>query len=227
MGTTYRERRLAKAERLRGYAENREAKQGALNEAARADEGATGIPFGQPILVGHHSEGRHRRRIAQIDRAMGAAVENSQKAAAMASRADSIEAAAERAIYDDDPDAIERLREKIAGLEAQRETMKTRNAEFRKANREELKGMSAYERGQAVPFPSYVLSNLGGVLSTSRKRLARLEGLAAGTITLRDRIITARYAGECADCSAPIERGQQIRYTRTAGARCAPACGEA
>jgi hypothetical protein len=75
---TYRERREAKADRLRDYAGRREAKQGMLDEAARSDEGATGIPFGQPILVGHHSERRHRRVIERVDRAMGAAVDNAK-----------------------------------------------------------------------------------------------------------------------------------------------------
>lgn len=36
---------------------------------AAAREYASRIPFGQPILVGHHSEGRHRRDLAKIDRA--------------------------------------------------------------------------------------------------------------------------------------------------------------
>lgn len=38
------------------------------------------IPFGQPILVGHHSEGRHRRDLARIDRRMGQAVEGWREA---------------------------------------------------------------------------------------------------------------------------------------------------
>lgn len=33
------------------------------------------IPMGQPILVGHHSEGRHRRHLEKIDRKLGKAVE--------------------------------------------------------------------------------------------------------------------------------------------------------
>jgi hypothetical protein len=48
---TYRERREARAEQLREWADRREAKQPALNQAARADEATTGIPFGQPILA--------------------------------------------------------------------------------------------------------------------------------------------------------------------------------
>ena len=55
----YRERRLAKAERLREWAEKRQAKSAAAFKGVHTI--ADGIPFGQPILVGHHSE-RHARR---------------------------------------------------------------------------------------------------------------------------------------------------------------------
>ena len=40
---------------------------------ARASAIASHIPMGQPILVGHHSEKRHRRDLARIDRAERAA----------------------------------------------------------------------------------------------------------------------------------------------------------
>lgn len=208
---TYRERRERRAEQLNEWADKREAKQPALNEAARADEAATGIPFGQPILVGHHSERRHRNAIAKIDRAMAASVENSQTAATQRSRAAEIEAQAERAIYDDDPDAIERLTAKLETLEAERERRKKANADYRKANREALRDMTAYERHQAVPYPSYSLSNLGGVISNTRKRIQTLSRPE------HPRLMTSRRAGECRNCTHGIEAGQQIMWFRRAG----------
>ena len=216
---TYRERQEAKAERLRGWAENREAKQQGLSQAARADEATTGIPFGQPILIGHHSERRHRRAIERMDNAMRASIDNSQKASSMRSRADSIEAAADHAIYSDDHDAIERLEEKIAGLEAKRERIKTRNAEFRKEHKAELKELTAYGRDQAMPHRSYELKNLGGLISTSRKRLEQLKRQKANP-ALADRTITARFSSSCEDCGAELEKGSTIRYSRQNGARC-------
>ncbi|MGH3266617.1 MAG: DUF3560 domain-containing protein, partial [Trebonia sp.] len=45
------------------------------------------IPFGQPILVGHHSERRHRRDLARADSLMGRASEESDKAGYHARRA--------------------------------------------------------------------------------------------------------------------------------------------
>jgi hypothetical protein len=225
---------------LRGWAEAREAKQAGLNEAARADEEATGIPFGQPILVGHHSEGRHRRAIAQIDRAMGAACENARKVESMAGRADGIEAQLATSIYDDDPDAVERLRAKLEALEAKRETIKRYNASCRKAAKADGTGdlslltdelrkdilttarVAAYQLGKGGAFPAYALTNLGATIRNTKQRIAQLEaGTARGQ---RDRTITARFGGTCADCGAAIEKGDTIRYSRAAGARCATEC---
>lgn len=107
---TYRERREARAERLRDWAGKREAKAAAAR--AESDRISGMIPMGQPILAGHHSEKRHRRDIDRIDRGMRATIEHGAKAERMNERADNIDAQAEHAIYSDDPDAIERLCER-------------------------------------------------------------------------------------------------------------------
>lgn len=221
---TTREKRERKAERLREWADAREAKQSALDKAARADESATGIPFGQPILVGHHSERRHRRAIERMDRAMGAAVENSRKAQDMAARADGIEAQAAQAIYSDDVDAVERLEAKIAGLEAERERIKAYNASCRKAAKAGGLGdlslldeaqradiatsirVCAWQVGPGGSMPSYVLSNLGGNITRLRKRLEDLQRPETG------RRMTARYEGECRECGTTVERGEAMTY---------------
>lgn len=173
---TYRERREAKAERLREWADKREAK----SDAARADFDRTSsmIPMGQPVLVGHHSEKRHRRDLDRIDRKLGQTVEHGRKADEFRSRADNIEAAAEKAIYSDDEDAIERLEERIVELEAKRVKIKERNAAYRKEHKAELKEMGAYQRDQAMPFRGYVLQNLGGNINRNKKRLAQLKRVA-------------------------------------------------
>lgn len=61
------DRSLARVERLEAAAERRE--QQAEASFKRAHDISDTIPFGQPILVGHHSEGRHRRDLARIDAA--------------------------------------------------------------------------------------------------------------------------------------------------------------
>ena len=163
---TYRERREAKAERLRGWAEKRTTQ--ATAALATGDKYRGDHAFNtQP---GHIPE--RARLIARQDRAF----ESLKKAQGMNSRAAEIERQAEHAIYSDDPDAIERLTEKIAGLEADRERRKARNAAFRTAHRAELKALpSAYERDQAMPHRAYELQNLGGNITRCRQRLIGLE----------------------------------------------------
>jgi hypothetical protein len=181
---TYREQREARAERLRGWAEKREVRGTA--ELEQAHQMAQAIPFGQPILVGHHSEGRDRRYRDRIHNTMGRGVENTRKAEEMRSRADNIEAAAAGAIYSDDPDAIERLEEKLAGLEAKREAIKAHNKAMRKPTAcdhpADCDCRTRYPRNCGCknhPLPSYALSNLGGVITTTRQRLEGLKRQAA------------------------------------------------
>lgn len=70
----------ARTERMLEHAHKAEARAADAYERADLSEGKSGIPFGQPILVGHHSERRHRRAIERADRAMSKAVEETNKA---------------------------------------------------------------------------------------------------------------------------------------------------
>lgn len=77
-GFNSQERARAKAERYEGFADNaRKRSDEAFDKSQKAVEG---IPFGQPILVGHHSEGMHRAAIKRSDNAMRKSVEESKKA---------------------------------------------------------------------------------------------------------------------------------------------------
>lgn len=62
--TTYRERREAKADRLREWADKRDTKAETAHDAAQRT--ADMIPFGQPIMVGHYSESGDRNRRARM-----------------------------------------------------------------------------------------------------------------------------------------------------------------
>ncbi len=189
---TYRNRREARAARLRGWAEACDAKSAASFAAVHAI--ADNIPMGQPILVGHHSERRARRDQDRIHNGMRDGIEHADKAAAMRSRAGNIEAAADHAIYSDDPDASERLRERIAELEAERDRITTYNRAARAAHKagrpisaEDLEILSLRQAadlatlarvGMMRPdktFPTYATANLGGNISKQRERLAELE----------------------------------------------------
>lgn len=176
---TYRERREARADRLDEWAEKREAKAAADLERARSM--ASVIPFGQPILVGHYSERSDRNYRARIGSTYDRAFESAQKAESMSSRAAGIRDQLDRSIYSDDPDAVEALTVRIAELEAQRDRIKSENASFRKAHGAELRAMSAYERDQAMPHPSYRLSNLTGNIKRNKDRLKVVEAQQART----------------------------------------------
>lgn len=182
---TYRERREARAERLRGWAAGRRQKAAARFNAAH--DRAEQIPLGQPILVGHHSERRHRRALERIDRAITRGHEHQQKAASMENRAAGIEHQADRAIYRDDPDAIDALEERIAGLELQRERRKTINQQIRKGpgweariappltDEERADLTSAARFSQCIGYPPYALQNLSGNIARQRARLTALQ----------------------------------------------------
>ncbi len=213
---THRERMEARAERRREWAASRTAKE----QTARA--GYQGlmdmIPSGQPVLVGHHSEGRHRRDLDRIHNGLGKTVEHGRMAERHASAADELEAQMARSVYDDDVDAVERLTEKVERLEAQRDRMKAENAEFRKEHKTMLAGMTAYERDQALPYASFTLTNLGATIRNTKKRLERLTREAAareaGTYRARYRQMVAKYGGACDRCGSSVEKGDTMFYNR-------------
>ncbi|MFI5809175.1 DUF3560 domain-containing protein [Streptomyces sp. NPDC051561] len=78
------ERAEFRAERYAGYADNAASRSDAAWKAAR--QIADGIPFGQPILVGHHSEARARRDHERIDRGYRKSFTENDKAKHWASR---------------------------------------------------------------------------------------------------------------------------------------------
>lgn len=208
MATT-RERKTSKAERLKGWADGREQK--AVADSQASHDAVAGIEPGQPILVGHHSEKGHRRDLERSWDALGRSVENTRTAERMRDKAANIERAVKQAVYSDDPDAVERLDTKIATNEAKRDAMKARNKAYRQDHRAELKAMRPYDRGQAVPHPSWEVSNLSAVINKDKKRREQLSQPDRG------RVLVAKYDGECAaeDCPSPaIEAGETVRYFR-------------
>lgn len=113
-GFDCQERARAKAERYNEWSDNAD---GRSKEAFDRAMGAVeGIPFGQPILVGHHSEKRHRAAIAKSDNAMRKSVEESDKASRLANKAEYWERKAED-INLSMPESIEYYTEKLAEAE--------------------------------------------------------------------------------------------------------------
>jgi hypothetical protein len=119
----YEAKKQARIDRLREAADKADRRSGDAIQASRA--ATEGIPFGQPILVGHHSEKRHRNALKRSDNAMRRACEEMNKAKDLRYRANAAEM--NTSISSDDPEALAKLREKLEGLEAKRDKIKAAN----------------------------------------------------------------------------------------------------
>jgi hypothetical protein len=124
----YEQKQEARRMRLEAAADRARANAAAAFKRADLSEAATGIPFGQPILVGHHSEGRHRATLRRADNAMRRSVEESARARDLAARAASVGTGG---ISSDDPDAVDKLAEKIAEAELSQTFMRDANKVIR------------------------------------------------------------------------------------------------
>lgn len=191
MTLTRRERLEARLARRQEWAASREAKANASFSAAR--KLSAQIPFGQPILVGHHSERHARRDAEKITNGMLKGVEHSNMAEHHESRAHGIANQLETSIFSDDENAIQALEAKIAGMEAERAKMTLTNKLYRKGDAEGLKALGIdLERlrtslaakgaywGKAPHLP-YEMQNLGGNITRCRKRIEDIKRRNART----------------------------------------------
>lgn len=213
MATT-RERKEAKAERLRTWGTKRQETAESLrkvDEHLRHDWAFITQPGRIPA----------RERMNRRDEK---AYELSKTGGAMKSRAAGIEDQLARAIYDDDPDAIEQLQERVAALEARLEARKAANATYRSEHKAELKTMTAFGRSQVVPFPAYSISNLGADIRRNKERLARLQVATVEGEKPRY-LYSLKRAGVCRDCGRELAQGVSARWYRQAGEiACYPSC---
>jgi hypothetical protein len=174
----YAERKQARIDRLRARAERAQAE--ANSAFKRADQIASFIPMGQPILVGHHSEKRHRRDLAKIDNGMRKGVEQSKLAAELERRADVAEES--DAISSDDPEAVTLLRAKLTKLEQTRDRFKEVNTTIRTAQRNAKKLGQAWE-----PYAVAGLVDMGLTAESATKLVtpdfAGRTGVAAYELT--------------------------------------------
>jgi len=185
MSNTRKEKREARIERYKDLSSNA-AKQSsaAFSQSSRM---ASVIPFGQPILVGHHSERGDRNYRAKIEAKMNKAVELSHKADYYAGKAASAES--NNAIFLEDDDSIERLTEKVETLEAIQEKMKAANKIIKSKKLSEVEKVEQLQQigfnektalsymepdycGR-IGFPSYSLTNNNARLKSAKDRLAK------------------------------------------------------
>lgn len=187
MKHNFEERRQKRLEYAEEQARKNEEKAAALHKTAH--KMAEHIPMGQPILVGHHSEKAHRNHLKKINNTFSKAVEASDKADYYTQKAKAIER--NKAIFSDDPEALQKLDEKIDRLEKLQEFMKQANKCVKKGDKEGfLKLEHASEKiweelnkpdcfGN-LGFASFKLTNNGAKIRNLKKRrdqLAKIEGM--------------------------------------------------
>jgi len=150
-------------------------------------EKRSGIPMGQPILVGHHSEARHRRHLERIEKTVRAGFDALKKIEDLEHRLASTPA--NRAIQCDDPEAQDKLAVKIAKLEKDRAQFKHINilvkkykdvnllaCEIEKAWPETEDALALATKLLTPDFagrtgiPGYRLTNLGAEIRRLKKR---------------------------------------------------------
>ena len=127
---TTRQRRENRLALRRDWMDKRISRADADFERSRAE--VEGIEPGQPILVGHHSERKHRRAVERSHDAMRRAMDSNKMATRHGFAASALERELERSIYHDDPDAARQLESRIAQREITRDRIKSANQGLRK-----------------------------------------------------------------------------------------------
>lgn len=150
----------------------------------RARDMASVIPFGQPILVGHHSEKRDRRYRDKIHSTYGKAFEQFDKADHYQEKA---QAVGKGGIASDDPEALAKLKAKLANCQQAQERMKAANRALRKNDDQALTAQGFSEQQIAdlkkpdfagrVGFADYKLQNNNAEIRRIKTRIKELETL--------------------------------------------------
>jgi len=183
----YEEKRLYKIARAKELAQKAEKESEQRYKAAK--QIGDFIPFGQPILVGHHSEGRHRRDLNRINTNMRKSVEADEKAKYYTDKAKRLEN--NYTISQDDPDAIIKLKEKLIGLERSQELMKACNkiiknkklSDIEKVEQMQKQGLNEQQAIKIlepdfcgrIGFASFNLTNNNANMNTVKKRIDELQ----------------------------------------------------
>ena len=179
----------ARRERLEERADNKSREADAMHQRARSH--TEHIPFGQPILIGHHSERRHRNAIDKAWRDTGKAVELDKYSDTLRSRAAGVGTGG---ISSSDPEAITKLQDELAERIDAQETMKVVNKIVKKRNLdddekvEKIVAANLLSQAQAeqivqpdfanrIGFADYTLSNNNASIRRINQRIDELTRL--------------------------------------------------
>jgi len=182
----YEAKREVRYNRLLAAAERAEHEsEAARNESNRI---ASFIPLGQPILVGHHSEKRHRRALETIRNKARKGYELAKQAEEYRSRAASVEA--NTSIFSDDPEAVEKLDNKLEtllALQARYKAINSAHAKFLKDpsgldkcglsedDKIIIRNYQPENSWVAHPIPPYRLTNLSARIRSAKQRVEIVE----------------------------------------------------
>lgn len=189
---TTREKLESKLEKRHEWAASRQQKaEAAINRASSISER---FAFGQPILVGHHSQRGAENGQKRMHDAMSASVQNADMAEHHANKAGGLQDMLDKSIFSDDEDAVERLEERIATLEheqgqcvainkicrnkktTEEEKIAILKEQFQKLNDETINGFIHPKYSFEKPgFPAYAMTNRNGNLNRLRKRLEQVK----------------------------------------------------
>lgn len=188
MKHNYEERRQNRIDHATQQAQKKLKEAKKFNE--QADQIASFIPPGQPILKGHHSEKRHRRDLDRIHSSMRKAIDSNEKAAYYEDRVKAMEE--NTAISSDDPQAIEKLKVKVQKLSEIQEFMKAANKCIRKKNKDEFLMLpfgteKLWERlnepdfAGRIGFADYKIQNNNANIRRIKQRIESLKTIANKT----------------------------------------------
>ena len=203
----YNERQDGRRKRLEKRAEKLDEQSTEAYE--KSIEALPDVPFGQPILVGHHSERRHRRAIERSDA-------HTRRSIELDRRADECREAAEvvgtGGISTVDPEALDKLHAELSDLEAAHEKRKAVNKIIQKhvpitdpdraaaeivsaglleaAEARAILGLLDMDKARAIlgvdappsgciGYPNYQLRNATAGMRRIKKRIAAIEALRA------------------------------------------------
>lgn len=177
-----REKRIANAKN-RALINEQEAE--SLYSSAK--EMASHIPFGQPILVGHHSEKKDRNYRDKIHDKFGKSFEKMEKAKYYTEKAETIESY--DAISSDDPQALQKLEQKLKSLQEAQEFMKSANKCIKKKDMESFlklphtslkiwEDLNKPDFTGCRGFARYSLTNNGANIRQVQNRIGKLKKLS-------------------------------------------------
>lgn len=187
MSDNYEIKKQARIDRMRERANK--ARSEAKGRTDQARKMASVIPFGQPILVGHHSEQRDRNYRKRIESNFRKGYEGRQEADELDRRADAAES--NKSISSDDPEAVVKLQAKIDAAEESQARMKAANKFIRADDTEGLRKLGLSEATITklltpnymgkVGFEPWQLSNNNANIRRMKKRIEILRAQSERT----------------------------------------------